>query len=132
MSDPLSLVSSVRAELEDWYAEKPSRPDIAALCDWVETLNRDLLAQHLRADRAEAETARLRQFFEKCWDHARDGTDVDGFDVQDWGEQLGLLKPVEATAPCGEGCYCAEYYGEFPATCYRLVWGASRPGEHQP
>jgi len=43
----------------------------------------------------------------------------DEFDMQDKAEKLGLLEKVEAQEPCGENCWCNEYHGEFPVTCYR-------------
>lgn len=58
-------------------------------------------------------------FFQKCWDAARQGYSMDGGEIQDWGEELGLLVRVEATEPCGEGCVCAEYTNDFPTDCYR-------------
>jgi hypothetical protein len=49
------------------------------------------------------------------------GCDVDGGAVQDnaWG--LGVLAPVEATEPCGEGCVCGDV--GFPTFCYRYAPG---------
>lgn len=48
---------------------------------------------------------------------------VDGFQLQDLAVKRGLLKPVTMTAPCGEGCQCAEYYESDElaegVTCYR-------------
>ena len=62
----------------------------------------------------------LEEFFRRCWDAAREGSEPDGSDIQDWGEELGLLLRVTATEPCGEGCYCDEYTGsDFPTDCYR-------------
>jgi hypothetical protein len=36
----------------------------------------------------------------------------DGFDLQDLGVKYGLLalKDPRPTEPCGEGCWCAEYF----------------------
>lgn len=48
-------------------------------------------------------------------------SDIDGGDIQDKATALGLLEVVEVTEPCGESCYCADYFGEFPAPCLRLV-----------
>ena len=65
-------------------------------------------------------SAPLREFFWRCWDNAREGTDVGGDDVQDWGEALGLLKRHHVSAPCGEGCNCDDVTGgDFPTDCYR-------------
>ena len=53
----------------------------------------------------------------------KDNDDIDGGDLQDKAEQLGLLTQVEATEPCGEHCICASV-AEFPMICYRLSEGA--------
>lgn len=47
-------------------------------------------------------------------------TDVCGGDIQEWAVEYGLLKEVEVTEPCGEGCECASI-AEFPLTCYELT-----------
>jgi len=47
--------------------------------------------------------------------------DIDGGDLQDHAEKIGLLTATEVTEPCSENCACAEYYGDFPMTCYRLA-----------
>jgi hypothetical protein len=64
--------------------------------------------------------AALETFFQRCWDAARlHGGCPDGADIQDWDEELGLLKKVRATEACGEGCVCADWDDEFPTDCYR-------------
>ena len=55
--------------------------------------------------------------------HRVDLAGFDGADIQDKLVELGLLQSVTVTEPCGEYCDCAEYYGEFPAPCLRLVEG---------
>lgn len=81
--------------------------------------------------RPDTVSAGLVEFFWRCWDDARGvGQELDGGDVQAWGEDLGLLKKVVATAPCGEGCVCADYVGDdFPTDCYRptVARGVSSP-----
>lgn len=47
------------------------------------------------------------------------GSDLNGGDIQDKAEELGLLVRVDVTEPCcEEHCHCAEY-GEFPQQCLR-------------
>ena len=46
--------------------------------------------------------------------------DLDGGDLQDKAEELGLLIRVPVEKPCGEFCRCAEYADEWPWTCLRL------------
>lgn len=76
----------------------------------------------------------LRAFFWLCWDGARGMAlpsvdDLDGGDIQEWGVKCGLLQKVVATAPCGEGCVCADYVGDdFPTDCYRPT--VVRPALH--
>ena len=43
----------------------------------------------------------------------------DEFEVQDKAIEFGLLEGHEVEEPCGENCWCEEYRGEFPVTCYR-------------
>jgi hypothetical protein len=45
--------------------------------------------------------------------------DIDGGDLQDKAEALGLLVGVTVTEPCGEGCNCMDW-DDFPQTCYRI------------
>ena len=44
--------------------------------------------------------------------------DLDGGWLQDKAEELGLLVRVQATAPCGDACRCAEW-DEGPYDCLR-------------
>lgn len=67
--------------------------------------------------------AKLRAFAQDVmgdWPHE---CGLDGFELQDLAVKHGLLVPVEMTAPCGEGCQCAEYYESDElvegVTCYR-------------
>jgi hypothetical protein len=49
--------------------------------------------------------------------------DVDGGELQELAVKQGLLIPTTVTAPCGEGCNCADYYGDDElkegVVCYR-------------
>ena len=49
------------------------------------------------------------------------GDDIDGGTAQDEAVRLGLLGYVTVAEPCGENCFCAEYYGsdEWPIRCLR-------------
>lgn len=70
-------------------------------------------------DRLKAERDALRAFAQDCmaeWPDEWSG--LDGEQLQEAAVQHGLLKPTEATEPCGEGCWCA-VNGDFPLTCYR-------------
>lgn len=51
-------------------------------------------------------------------EHLREhATDLDGGDLQDAAERLGVIAPGPATKPdCGPGCTCAEYEADI---CYR-------------
>jgi hypothetical protein len=69
------------------------------------------------------ENAALREFFKRCWRGATEyAGGLDGAELQDWGEELGLLKKVVRNAPCGEDCNCEEYGAEFPTDCYVPSW----------
>jgi hypothetical protein len=83
--------------------------------------------EHVRAERDAA-----REFFWRCWDGARGVTsEPDGGEIQEWGEELGLLKKVVRDAPCGEGCVCDEMGADFPTDCYVPAFGraATAPAE---
>ena len=46
---------------------------------------------------------------------------IDGADLQDQAEKMGLIKMVTQEKPCrDDGCMCAEVYGtdEFPVECF--------------
>lgn len=62
---------------------------------------------------------KLIQFAKEIIDEALQGGSYDGGDIQDLAVDYGLLKPTEATESCGNNCYCAEEFGEWPITCYR-------------
>jgi hypothetical protein len=52
-----------------------------------------------------------------------EGYDLDGGTLHDLAIETGLLKRVIADEPCAEeGCNCA-VVSEFPADCYRAVFG---------
>lgn len=48
---------------------------------------------------------------------------LDGADIQEKAEKMGLIKETQMAEPCGDRCACADVYGldEFPVTCYRYV-----------
>lgn len=94
-----------------------ARGELKRLQDVVE----DATALMAEVEALRAALRPRQEFFQKCWDAARQGYGLDGGEVQDWGEELGLLVRVVATEPCGEGCVCAEYTDEFPTDCYRPV-----------
>ena len=50
-----------------------------------------------------------------CW-----GVGIDGGDVQEWADELGIIKAVEAKEPCGDNCNCAEF-ATWPCICYRFT-----------
>lgn len=81
-----------------------AREDVPALCDYIEHL--------------EARQNPLRAFASAILDGFPD-TAPDCFQIQDLAVEHGILKGHEVTESCGEYCWCAEYYGEWPATCYR-------------
>lgn len=51
-----------------------------------------------------------------------EGGSLDAGDLQEMALDYGLLRKVEVTESCGEGCRCAEY-DNFPCNCYRRVLG---------
>ena len=66
---------------------------------------------------AESDLAVLRAFAKKCLKDWPDGG-IDGFDLQDYAIEFGLLSGKTVNGPCcEEGCNCAET-AEFPTTCY--------------
>jgi hypothetical protein len=46
---------------------------------------------------------------------------IDGEEMQDKAEELGLIEPYTATEPCCDYCMCAEIDADFPVTCYRYT-----------
>lgn len=46
---------------------------------------------------------------------------IDGADIQDKAEELGLIELYTATEPCCDWCMCAEVYDDFPVQCYRYT-----------
>ena len=66
------------------------------------------------------ELKNLRAFARAVMDPWPEG-ELDGGDLQDIAEKYGLLKQETVTEPCGENCWCENYYGEFPAVCYKKV-----------
>ena len=73
---------------------------------------------------------RLARFGAWAIRELRDGDNIgaalDGGDAQDEALRLGVLVTVRATQPCGEGCACLEYDGDFPTDCYRFPAEISR------
>lgn len=86
---------------------------------WIEDLANELEQLGVRVERAAAPSP-LAEFFRRAWETASEGRELDGSQIQEWGEQLGLLRGIEVTEPCGDGCNCDEMTGgDFPMTCYR-------------
>jgi hypothetical protein len=46
---------------------------------------------------------------------------IDGGDLQEHAEKLGLIEKTTVTEPCCENCACADVWDEFPVECYRYV-----------
>jgi hypothetical protein len=55
-------------------------------------------------------------------EHRRDMGDLGGDAIQEKALELGLLRWVRVTEPCGEVCFCAEW-DAFPQDCLRVVEG---------
>lgn len=88
----------------------PDAPELLAELDRLKAERDALRAQSSGAAKLAAFGAWCAQEFR------RELADVDGGSAQDAMERLGLLKRIEVTEPCGEGCVCAEV--GFPADCY--------------
>jgi len=60
----------------------------------------------------------------KCFNESRgsEQRDVDGEVLQDAAIALGLFEYVMVGEPCGDRCYCEDYFGrdEWPVQCLRL------------
>lgn len=69
-------------------------------------------------------TKKLEEFFKwACWTEGDWCGNIDGDEIQDKAEALGLIELTEVKEPCCDGCACAEVYSadEFPVQCYRYV-----------
>ena len=62
---------------------------------------------------------KLRAFAQFVLEDWPESGPKDDFDIQDKAIEIGLLEGHEATEPCGENCWCEEYHGDFPVTCYQ-------------
>jgi len=78
----------------------------------------DILLMRYRAER-EGLRAFIANLFEATdWP---EGGDLDGFQFQELATKHGILTPEERIAPCEgrESCWCSDYGGPGPTTCYR-------------
>jgi hypothetical protein len=87
------------------------------------TKERDERVQELQARLDQSAThapSSLEKFAIAILESSREhfAADVDGGEIQDTAEKLGVLVPVDVSGPCGADCTCAEF-GDFPQTCYR-------------
>jgi hypothetical protein len=55
------------------------------------------------------------------WQSGDWSQNIDGGDLQDKAEELGLIEKYTATEPCCDQCACAEVHGAFPVECYRYT-----------
>ena len=48
---------------------------------------------------------------------------IDGADILDKADSMGLIEMVQKTEPCCDHCACAELYGEeaFPVHCFEYT-----------
>jgi len=71
----------------------------------------------------EAEREGLRAFIANLFEATDwpEGGDLDGFQFQELATKHGILTPEERIAPCEgrESCWCSDYGGPGPTTCYR-------------
>lgn len=84
---------------------------------------KECTTHHFACDCREAEFAKLRAFAQDVMQAWPEG-DLDGGELQDAAVRHGLLRETHPAEPCGENCWCAEYYGddEFKdggAICYK-------------
>lgn len=60
----------------------------------------------------------LKNFANEIINHASDGMDLDGGEIQEIAVKHGLLYPITVNSKCGDNCPCSEV-SDFPLTCYR-------------
>ena len=74
-------------------------------------------------ERAEQHQALIAFFKWAMWQEGDWCGAIDGADLQDKAEELGLIEKTIVNEPCCEQCACAEVWGEFPVECYRYTLG---------
>lgn len=87
--------------------------------------------------RAKSDLAALRLFAQELLAQWPDEIGIDGFDLQDLCVKHRLLTPTYPRGPCGQECWCRDYYGNalgswIGAVCYRkteLLTGSREPVE---
>ena len=98
---------------------------------------RECVTHHHACDCREAELEKLRAFSLDVMQAWPEG-DVDGGELQNAALRHGLIraKTPAPTQPCGDGCTCAEYYGDMSdgVTCYEKteLLTQNGQGERQP
>ena len=99
-------IAELEAELER-YKLDPISPIGVALID------------RLRAEveAKDAANAALRGFAQKAME-AWPECGLDGFELEDYAKEFGLIKSTRVEGPCGEDCACLAACADWPTDCY--------------
>ena len=77
----------------------------------------------------------LREFVADMFEAAEwpEGGDIDGGQFQELATKHGILAEEERIAPCEgrESCWCSDYGGPGPTTCYRKAQWLAAPDKEQ-
>lgn len=87
-------------------------------------------ADRVTLPRVTRERDALRDFAQRVMQSWPEGG-IDGGELQELAESCGLLRKVEVSKPCGDGCDCENYGAPFPTDCYRAT-DLLRPGAETP
>lgn len=92
---------------------------------WNERLNQFEIHPHAASpehiQRMATELNALRDFARRIMENWPNDVGIEGDVLQEIAAKFGLIAPTDVTEPCGEVCFCAQYVGDFPTTCYRAT-----------
>jgi len=111
-------ITALEAERDEWKTEAELRRE-----------------RKIRCEELEAERDALREFVADMFEAAEwpEGGDIDGGQFQELATKHGILAEEERIAPCEgrESCWCSDYGGPGPTTCYRKAQWLAAPDKEQ-
>lgn len=93
------------------------KADVSHKDEYATQLGRLLAKTDAECKSLRAEVEALRGFAQKAMG-AWPECGLDGFDLEEYAQEFGLIRSTRVESPCGEGCACAEAGADFPNDCY--------------
>lgn len=91
--------------------------ELTQVSGYCETLTQRCVDDTAENARLRAEVEALRGFAQKVME-AWPECGLDGFELEDYAKEFGLIQSTRVEGPCGEDCACLDACADWPTDCY--------------